>query len=133
MELCRIQWGSRNLSRAMFGDNSIFGLNEINFSLPIVFEYTDKPELYFSTKEVNELLSVNYLGHQSILSNSLMNFTNIQFLLDNFNDTIRLSLKFKISQEKCAALTKWIKNVLKSIRIIESENYEIAFFRGITY
>lgn len=130
MNLCRIQWGSRNLSRAVFGDNSFFGLNEINFSLPITFEFTDKPELYLTTQEAVGLLSVNYRGYQNEHPGSLLNITNVNYLLANLNDSKLLADRFLVSEAKAAALAKWVKRMVKSVKIIEANNFELAYFRG---
>lgn len=130
MNLCRIQWGARNLSRAMFGDDSFFGLNQINFSLPIQFEYTDNPEIFLTTQEVRDLLSVLDSGRQTEQPNSLMNITNVEFLLNNLNDTAKISSRFLINEAKSKGISKWMKRIVKAVTTIESQNFEMAYFRG---
>lgn len=130
MDLCRMQWGSRNLSRAIFGDNSFFGLNQINFSLPIAFEYTDNPEFYLTMTETKELLSVNYLGKQNDQPNSIMNYTNINYILNNINRVDLIATRLVLSEQKTYVLISWIYHVMKSVKIIQETNFEIAYFRG---
>lgn len=130
MNLCRIQWGSRNISRAVFGDSSFFGLNEINFSLPIPFEYTDNPDLFLTTQEARDLLAVDEVGRQNTVPTSLMNFSNVEFLLKNINDTAKIASRLQISEAKSGGISKWMKRVVKAITTIESKNFEIAYFRG---
>jgi hypothetical protein len=128
MELCRIQWGSRNLSRIIYGEQSSFGLKEINYSLPIAFEYTDNPELYLSFEEVKELLAVNYQGYQNG-QQSLMNFSNIEYVLANVDDSKLIANRFQVTEAKAIQLCAWLKSIEISLSNIE-QNYEMPYFRG---
>ena len=130
IDMCRMQWGSRNISRIIFGDDTFFGLQEINFSLPIPFEFTDKPDLFLTYQETRELLAVNYQGAQHSQPNSIINFTNIGFLLQNLNETNLLASRFVLSEPKAAQLAAWVKRVLNSLNVIDPDNPEISYFRG---
>lgn len=123
-----MQWGSRNLSRIMFGDHSFFGLKEINYSLPVTFEFTDKPELYLSSQEAKDLLSVNYQGYQNG-QHSLMNISNVQYILENINETQMVAFRLQVSEAKAEQLSRWLTTIENSLKTIE-EHYQMPYFRG---
>ena len=130
MDYCRIQWGSKNLTKIIFGENSTFGLKEINFSLPIPFEFTENEEYFLTLQESKELLSVNYEGYQSDHKYSLMNYDNLNFLLKNLDQLNMVSYRFNISKAKSGELIKWIKRLYQSLKVIDNSNPELAYFRG---
>lgn len=130
MELCRIQWGSKNISRIIFGSNSSLGLKEINYSLPINFEVPTAPETFLATEEARRLLMVEYQGNQIREAQySLMNFNNSEFLLANIDNPNNIANVFNLTLPKAVNLGHFAKRLIQSLKTIDKVP-EQGFVRG---
>lgn len=131
MELCRIQWGSRNLSRIIFGPQSSFGLKEINFSLPIDFEMATTPDTFLSTEDGRRLLLVDYRGqHAYYAPYSLMAFNNSDYLLKHLEEPDKLAETFLLTSFQAKSLASFARRIVLSLRTIEKVP-ELGYLRGI--
>jgi len=128
-ELCQLQWGKKKLTR-LIDSRNINSYSDLNVSIPLIFEIAQEdPLTWLDLATSKRLLSMYTNGTQTNEPTSLLNFTNVQKLVNNLNNTSLIQSTFSLTVPQAIALSAYYNNSMNSMRVA-SNSPQLSYFRA---